>query len=92
MHHFNGAILGKIPLINRTKIQLAGGGGLLLLDQNNFRHVEVFAGLERVFNLKGELLRLGAFAVTSDNNLEQATFTFKLGLNFYNTFSREWDY
>ncbi|NQX92051.1 MAG: hypothetical protein HRT74_08020 [Flavobacteriales bacterium] len=92
MHHFNGTILGKVPLLNRTKIQLAAGGGVLLLEENNFRHAEVFAGLERTFNIKDELFRLGVYAVTSDNSLSNAVFRLKLGINFYNTFTREWDY
>ncbi len=92
MHHFEGAIMNKVPLVNRLKISLAGGGGILLMDENNFRHVELFGGIERVFRIRKQLFRIGVFAVTADDNLSKARFTYKFGLNFYNPFTRKWDY
>ncbi|PKP03314.1 MAG: hypothetical protein CVU11_08660 [Bacteroidetes bacterium HGW-Bacteroidetes-6] len=92
IHHFDGAILGKVPLLSKLKLSLAGGGGFLLMEENGFRHGEVFFGLEKPFRIRLERFRVGLYAVTSDNNFEKAVFTFKVGISTFNTFLRKWDY
>lgn len=92
IHHFDGAILDKIPLISKLKISPAAGAGALLMTENNFKHIEVFAGIERRFRIRKELFRIGIYAVTADNTLSKPTITYKVGLNFFNTYSQKWDY
>jgi hypothetical protein len=92
IHHFDGAILGKVPLLSKMHLSLAGGGGFLMMKENGFRHGEVFAGLEKTFRIRLQRFRFGLYAVTSDNNFEQAVFTFKFGISLYDVSSRKWDY
>lgn len=92
VHHFEGAILGKVPLLNRMKLELAGGAGLLMIEDESFKQIEVFAGLERPFVLWKQLFKIGVYAVTVDNNIDKADLAFKFGINFYNDFKRKWDY
>jgi hypothetical protein len=63
-----------------------------LIEDDNFRHMEVFAGIERVFKIRKELVRFGGYFVTSDNTIGSATYTFKLGVSFFNVFSGKFDY
>ncbi len=92
MHHFEGSILNKVPYLNRLKLELAGGIGILMIEDDNFKHIEAFAGIERMFKIRQQLFRIGTYAVTSINTVEQSNFTFKIGINMYNAFSRKWDY
>ena len=92
IHHFEGSIIDKIPLMSRLKLGLAVGGGGLLMEEKNFRHGEVFGGLERVIRIRRQLFRIGVFAVTSDNNFSKAKFSLKVGINMYSSFSRKWEY
>lgn len=92
IHHFDGAIFDKIPLISKLKISPAAGAGALLMTENNFKHIEFFAGIERKFRIKKELFRIGIYAVTADNTLTKPSLTYKIGLNFYNPYSQKWDY
>ncbi len=98
MHHFEGSILNKIPLIHRLKFSLAGGGGFLLIPEDGLAHGELFAGLERITKIKEQLFRIGIYAVTADNTLDNTNssfnpnLTFKLGISYYNTVNRKWDF
>lgn len=92
IHHFNGAITDKIPLINKTKIELVAGGGILLIDELNYRHLEFYAGIERKFKIKKQLFKISAFYVIRENNAPSVQLNFKFGLDFYNSFSNSWSY
>ncbi|HTF03828.1 MAG TPA: DUF5686 and carboxypeptidase regulatory-like domain-containing protein [Bacteroidia bacterium] len=92
IHHFEGAFGTKIPLFNKLKITSAAGGGILMIPDANFRHAEFFFGFERIFRIRQQLFRVGIFAATADNSLEKAKFTWKIGIGFYNTFTKKWSY
>ena len=92
IHHFNGTLLNKIPLARYTKITLAGGAGMLFIPDQDFYHFEMFGGFERIFKIKRELIRLGIYGVTADNTLSKSDVTFKVGLNFFNSYLNKWDY
>jgi len=91
-HHFNGILLNKIPLLHRLKITEAAGAAMLSIPDEDFHHVELYAGLERVVRIRKELFRFGIYAATADSNWEKAKFDFKIGVNFYNSFTKKWQY
>jgi len=91
-HHFNGILLNKIPLLHRLKLTEAAGVAALSIPAENFHHAEFYAGIERVVRIRKELFRFGIYASTADSNWEKAKFDFKLGVNFYNSFTKKWQY
>lgn len=91
-HHLNGIFLNKIPLINRLKLTEAVGAAMLTIPDQNFFHTEMYAGLERVVRIRRDLFRFGIYGATSDNTLSKARFEIKFGVNFYNSFTRKWNY
>jgi hypothetical protein len=92
IHHFNGAITDKIPLINKTKIELVAGGGLLMIDDADYSHLEFYMGIERKFKIKKQLFKVSAFYVLRDNGAPSVQLNFKFGIDFYNSFTNSWSY
>lgn len=92
IHHFEGVFGAKIPLYNKLKITTAVGGGTLIIPSQNFNHVEFFAGLERVIRIRKQLFRLGVYGVTADNTLNNPTLTWKVGLSFFNSYTKRWSF
>lgn len=92
IHHFKGFFLNKVWLINRLKLEETVGGSSLIIPDANFRQVEFYVGLERKIRLFKGTFKLGAYAVTSDNNFDKANIRFKFGINFYNDFTQKWQY
>lgn len=91
-HHLNGVILNKIPLLNRLKLTEAFGAAFLSIPDQNFNHGEFYVGLERIVRIRRELFRFGIYGATSDSSIDKARFELKVGVNFYNTWTKKWSY
>jgi len=92
IHHFNGFIMDKIPLINYLQLEVIAGAAALSIPDQNFFHGELYVGLGRKFKILGEQLQFAVYAATSDNSIEKASISYKLGVNFYNAFTGKWAY
>jgi hypothetical protein len=97
IHHFNGSLMGKIPLINKLKLELVAGGGALFINDLNYRHLEFYAGFERKFKIKKQLFKAAIFYAVRENGepglaLLDVRFNFKFGLDFFNSWTNEWSW
>lgn len=92
IHHFNGFFLNKIWLINRLKLDETIGGGLISIPSANFVQNEFYLGIERKMRIKKTIFKLGVYAVTKQNNFDGNHLNFKIGINYYDSFSDKWEY
>ena len=92
VHHFNGLIMNKIPLINRLKLELTAGASALLIQDANYSHAELFAGLEKKFKIRKQYFKVGVFAASRVNSTTKATLQFKIGFDFFNSYTNTWSY
>lgn len=93
IHHFNGAIINNIPLLKKTRIKAVAGGGFLWLKDNDYRHQEVFVGVERVFKIgPRRRLRVGLFGVAADANNRKPDTSFKISFDLIDIWKRDWSF
>lgn len=92
IHHFHGALLKKIPLIKRTKLESSFGGGALYIDQNNFAHTELFGGIDIPFKIGQVNMKIGGYYTTAYSNYSALSHMIKFGLNVFNPFTNNWEY
>jgi len=93
IHHFNGALINNIPLVKKLGVRLVAGGGFLWMQQNNYRHEELFVGLERVFKLgPRRRLRLGVYGVGGNNNQHKLSKGIKFSFDIIDTWKKDWTY
>jgi hypothetical protein len=78
IHHFNGALVNKIPYMKKTGLMTVVGGGYLYVPEHNWQHYELFAGFERVFKFSRRRLRVGLYGVISDGNQITPRATYKV--------------
>ena len=92
IHHFNGTLLDKVPLINRLRLRTVVGASTLMELSNDFAHAEAYLGLERVFRIGLQQFKLGVYYVGAQSTHTDADATFKIGIDFYNSFTNSWSY
>jgi hypothetical protein len=91
-HHFNGLLLNKIPLIRKLKLTESVGAAFLSIPSQNFHHAEFYAGLERVFRIRQEIFKVGIYGCTAHSSFNKARIELKIGLNFFDSFHKKWQY
>lgn len=92
IHHFNGFFLNKVWLLNRLKLEETVGGSLLIIPDSKFTQAELYVGLERVIRIRKQRFKIGVYAVSAASTFTKADVQFKVGVNFYDSFRRKWDY
>jgi hypothetical protein len=92
VHHDNGAILNKIPFMKKTRIGLVAGVGALYVQEYNWQHFEILAGLERNFKLSRRRLRVGIYGVLSDGNNIKPTPAWKISFAVLDDRSMKWNF
>lgn len=90
VHHFHGAIIKKLPVIKRTKLESVIGGGILLIDDDNFNHGEIYTGIEIPFRIMETKLKFGSYYALAVSNYSNLSNMFKFGLNIFNPFTNKW--
>ncbi len=93
LHEFNGALINKIPFLKKIKLQEIAGGGFLIAPERDFRYLEFFAGIERVFKWPFNPLarvKLGVYVVGSVANKFNNPVQVKIGLTTWDRFRNDW--
>lgn len=93
IHHFNGAMINNIPFIKKTRLRTVAGAGVMWIQESNYRHEEIFGGVERVFKLgPRRRLRIGVYGVLAQSNFAPPNADFKISFDIIDTWKREWSY
>lgn len=90
LHHFNGAILNKIPLLKKLNLLEVGGGGFLYLPERNLKYFEAFVGVEKILRFWTERFKLGVYVVGSVANQYNNPIQIKIGIEQFNKRRNSW--
>jgi hypothetical protein len=91
IHHFDGFLLDRIPVLNRLGFGSAVGFSALYLPSSNFSHLETYVGLERKVILWQTPTRFGFYYLTSPTDANPG-FRVKIGLDVKDTFKDRWNF
>jgi hypothetical protein len=93
IHHFNGALINNIPFVKKLGIRAVAGAGVMWVKESNYRHEELFAGIELIFKLgRRRRLRLGGYGVIGESSNSPFTTGWKVSFDIIDTWKREWSY
>jgi hypothetical protein len=92
LHRFNGSLLNKVPGIKKLHLLEVGGAGILLIEDNHFKHAEVYGGLEKVIRIKESRFKLGCYYVVANSTYSSLGGQIKFGIDFFDAFSNSWSY
>ncbi len=93
VHDFNGAIINKIPVLQKLHLHEVAGGGFLIAPERDLRYAEAFAGIERVFKWPFNPLskfKLGVYVVGSAANKFSNPVQFKVGVTTWDKVRGKW--
>lgn len=93
IHHFNGAMVNNIPLVKKLKLRTVAGAGFMWIKESNYRHEEIFGGVERIFKVGARRrLKIGFYGVLSQSNFTLPKADWKISFDLIDTWKREWSY
>lgn len=92
VHHFNGLLLNKIPLIKKLGFEGIVGANFLVLNEFDYTQAEFFIGVEKKFRAFKEYFKYGFYYTSRFNGVVQPYFNFKIGFDYFNTFTNKWSW
>jgi len=92
IHHFDGFLLDKIPLINRLQMEVIGGAAALALSDTDYGQLELYVGLGKKFKLFRETVQVAVYRVSAIDTNKRWKGGYVIGFNIYDPFNAQWLY
>ena len=91
-HHFNGAILNKIPLVKKLSLYESVGMNILYApERRNMFFIEAYAGIDKVVRIWRERYKIGIYYCVGHSNLfNRPVAQFKINLQNYDRLNNKW--
>ena len=90
LHHFNGAILNKIPVLKKLNLMEVAGAGILYLPERNLKYIEGFVGVEKILRFWTEKFKFGVYIVGSAANQFNNPIQIKVGIEHFDKRKNSW--
>lgn len=90
LHHFNGAVINKIPFLKKLNILEVAGGGILFVPERKLNYIEGYIGIEKIIRIWRERFKIGFYAVGSLANKFNNPYQLKIGLDQFNKRTNSW--
>lgn len=91
MHHFDGFLLGKLPVIKRLGLGTSIGATFLSVPEENVYHLESYVGLEKKVKLWETPTRFGIHYLIQPFDAS-AGFRWKVSIDIKDTFQDRWNF
>ncbi len=91
-HHFNGAIVNYIPFVKKLGIHAVAGASALYIKESDYKYLEGFIGIEKVFKVQRSRMRIGVYFVEATSNYSSIAPRIKFAVNRYSLRNKNWGY
>lgn len=92
IHHFDGFILDKVPLINKLQMEVIGGAGALALADRDYGQFELYVGVGKKFKLFKETVQVAVYRMSAIDTNARRKGGFVVGFNLFDAFNGQWLY
>lgn len=92
VHHFNGAFMNLIPLVNKLGIHTVVGASGLWIKDSQYQYGEWFGGVERYFKASRARWRIGVYYVDAVSSIGRIKPRIKFAINRYSLRDQSWGY
>ena len=92
VHHFNGAFMNLIPLVNKLGVHSVVGASGLYIKDSGYTYGEWFVGAERYFKASRARWRVGVYFVDAVSNFSRIEPRIKFAINRYSLRDQSWGY
>jgi hypothetical protein len=90
IHHFTGGFMQKFPVLRKIGLRSTAGAGAMWMEENNYIHAEMFAGLERIFQIGRIRFRLGTYYAIPFTRTWKWYEGLKFSIEFYDNSKGKW--
>ncbi len=92
IHHFQGFLINRIPYMVKTGIKETAGASFMYCVDQNYQHVELFFGFERVIRIINDRWRLGIYYAIAESNKYKPSHGLKFSLEYYDKRLNRWNF
>ena len=91
-HHFNGAIINKIPFMRLLKMRESAGMNLLYApERRNMLFYEAYVGIDKLVRIWRDRFKLGIYYTAGFSNIyEKPIVGFKINFEYFDRRNNSW--